>query len=487
MAIRVSQQYVSVFGETSSNTLVARQYIQVMSTEGSSDIPASASSTISFAQDARGLAPQRVSHDLSLSSVVVVVASKYGSASSTMTLSDTALKSFDVYASSTMNLEHFWFEFNYVADRAPADSVMALTQEATAFGSETVEHDLGITDAVEVRGPVLVATTSQMSLTEAMRNSSHNLRPSNTLVFVEAMSIPLPTQNVVTTMNLTDLAYMSFVDQVITFVQTASAGRDPGVEIQTISFTQTLTTGGTFRRTIVDDIGISHSLTYFEDTPCNRKNYTPFIGDGGSDAPPARLTDPQFDTSPGDAERFLLYYPARGARSTTVSIRAPQFGDRDRNAYTRVNRETRGGRLVVYSDPTWPQTRTMAVTIIGLTKVEVDEIQDLFYSHLGQLIGITDWEGYEWEGVVTDPEQPAVHDGKRGWTVTFQFEGAIIDGYSPGHDLGADDTAGDAIDPGANSPMSLVQELGGAQPAPNAPPGQSLGFTSAASATVVTP
>jgi len=489
MAIRVTQQYVDVFGETSGNLSCGRQYVEVLGEAAAGDIEESASSTISFVSTATSEPlPQSVAQDLGISDAAAYAMTIAASASSTMNLTQQILKTAEVSVNDNMTLTQNVINFNFVADRVTPENTIVFTQVAAAGGFKTVEQDLGLTQSVDVRGPILQIVNHRIFLTDLARNTCHNLRVTQTLAIVDDARVPLPTQHVTDTMNLSDNAYMSFIAQTMNLTQTAVGGRSPGVQTQTITFTQVVVPNGTLRRTIAQDLGIDHALTYFEDSPCNRKNYTPFIGEGSANTPPATLTSPQYSTSPGStSDRFLLYYPARGARSTTVSIRAPQFGNRDRNAYTRVNRETRGGQLIVYADPTWPQVRTMAVTITGLTKTEVDEVQSLFYNHLGQLIGITDWEGYEWEGVVIDPEQPAVQDGKERWTITFQFEGEIIEGFSPGHDLGVSDTAPHDFDPGANSDLGLTQALGGSWPTPDPPAGQNLGFISTASATVESP
>jgi len=486
MAIRVTQQYVDAFGPVDGNLVVGRQFIEVLHDVAAGDIEESANSAISFVQSAtHEPLTQRPSQALGITDVATVALDLPVSASSTLAFTDLLTKTIPLSISHTLAFQQFWFEFNYVADRQVPENTLNLTQEVSVAGFNTVEHDLGLSQSVDVRGPIPLLATTGLYFSQAMRNSCHNMHVDQDLGLTDDARVPLPTQNVSHTLALTDLACMSFINQTINFVQTATAGKSVGVEVSHLGLTQTVTIGGTFRRTIAQDLGIDHALTYFEDTACNRKNYTPFMGEGAATTPAASITDPQFDTSPGDADRFLLYWPARGARTTTVSIRAPQFGNRDRNAYTRVSRETRGGTLVVFADPTWPKIRTMAVTVTGLLKAEVDEYQALIYAHLGQLIGITDWYGYEWEGVINNPNEPAVQDSKEKWTISFEFEGEIIDGFSPGHDLGIDGSAGDAKDPGANSELGLTQTLGGSWPTPG--PNHSLGFISAASAQVVSP
>ena len=42
----------------------------------------------------------------------------------------------------------------------------------------------------------------------------------------------------------------------------------------------------------------------------------------------------------------------------SVSLRAPNLGNKDRLSFNRVLRETRGGTLVVFADPIWPKVQT---------------------------------------------------------------------------------------------------------------------------------
>ena len=51
-----------------------------------------------------------------------------------------------------------------------------------------------------------------------------------------------------------------------------------------------------------------------------------------------------------------------------VTLRAPDFGNKDRLGFNRVLRETRGGTLVVFADPQWPKTQTLALNFSGLSR-----------------------------------------------------------------------------------------------------------------------
>jgi hypothetical protein len=92
--------------------------------------------------------------------------------------------------------------------------------------------------------------------------------------------------------------------------------------------------------------------------------------------------------------------------------------------------------MIVYADPTWPKVRTLAVTIIGLTETQVDEFQDFMQATVGQEIGLTDWEGRLWKGFIRNPNEPAIQDGRNMWTVSFEFEGEMLDVEQPGNENG---------------------------------------------------
>ena len=446
---------------------------------------------ITFVSTSHGIVENQVaSNNLVLSALVTTNKVLPVYASSVLSLTSNAFRVIPLTVSQNILFAQTWFEFNYIDDRKVGESNLNLTDAAMATGSLSLVQDMALTHSVSVAGPITVRAESDIFLTDYTRNINIYVYANEILLITDSGRIPLTTQHTYDTLTLSQQGYMTFVLQSLLLSQIAVGGRSPGVQIQVISFTQDVKQGGTFRRTINQNIGIGHALTYYEDLPCNKKQYKPFMGEntvpGSKAAPPSSIPNPQFNTYPGINEcgdRFLLYWPSKGVRVTTVTIKAPKFGDRDRNAYTRINRETRNGEIIVYADPTWPKVRTMAVTIVGITKADMEAYQSLIYEHLGQLIGLTDWYGNEWEGVITDPNSPAVHDGTQGWTISFKFEGDIIGSYSPGNRLNMNDTQSESKDPGANSNIILQDIVGGARPTSGS--NQSLGFVSSVSGVVI--
>jgi hypothetical protein len=127
----------------------------------------------------------------------------------------------------------------------------------------------------------------------------------------------------------------------------------------------------------------------------------------------------------------VLYYPSHDAIAKQLILRAPELDNADRNAYTRITEETRGGSLIVFSDPIWPKIRSLIVTVVGLTKAEVDEYLDFLYETIGLSIEVCDWEGRLWSGVITNPEEPVVQDGKERFTISFILEGSTFEDEMP--------------------------------------------------------
>ncbi len=116
--------------------------------------------------------------------------------------------------------------------------------------------------------------------------------------------------------------------------------------------------------------------------------------------PPAlsRFTDVEF------------FYPSDQLCSSTYNmvLRTPNFGDRDRNQYNRINRESRGGSLRVYRDPKWPSQRTLVMDFSALKDEDVDNILAFLENTLGQRIGFRDWQGRQWVGIVANPESASI-------------------------------------------------------------------------------
>jgi hypothetical protein len=324
--------------------------------------------------------------------------------------------------------------FNFVDDRKPAGNTLNLTQEVQTLSALGVTQNLGLTQNVQIQGPTYLSVSHTLAMT-SHTSTPHRAFITQNLGLSQRINTPLPTQVVSHTLNLVQDAPIGNVKHTLNLTQ--SVGYAFGHHItQNLGITDSMSLTGIFTRSVLHDNFIGHALTWYEESPCAKKQYTPFQGENTvptSDTTPPRndLQDPQ-----GDTGNFSVYQPYLGVPTSEVILRNPELDNRDRNAYTRVNEETRGGKLVVFADPTWPHIRTLAVTIVGLKETDVDALQTFMQATVGQEIGLTDWEGRLWKGYITNPNEPAVQDGRAMWTVSFLFEGEMLLVEQPGNEDG---------------------------------------------------
>jgi hypothetical protein len=438
--VRIAQHYVQVVGtqnQTDAELRVRRLYADVLiSNIGGGPVTheKTVNQDLGITDAAQGFAgEQPTSSTMTLVDVAYAARDIPLSASSTLAFVSLGGRTLAEDASNNLGLFELMQGFNYVGDRNPAGNTLNFIQTVTSLSSLDAEHDLGLIQTVEVRGPYKPVIQHNLAL------SDHTSTPfrffmDQSLGLLDRARTPLPTQHLYDTLVFVHEAPIGRIEEDLVFVQTVEVAFSKTAS-NTINLTDDVVVQMIYRRTFTHSDFIGHSLSWYEDTPCSKKQYTPFQGEStfASDVTPPNdnLQDPQ-----GDTGNFSLYQPYLGVPTSKVTLRKPELDNRDRNAYTRVNRETRGGKIIVYADPTWPQIRTLAVTIVGLTETEVDDMQTFMLTTVGQEIGITDWEGRLWKGFITNPNDPATQDGRARWTVSFEFEGEMLEVEQPGNDDG---------------------------------------------------
>ena len=204
-----------------------------------------------------------------------------------------------------------------------------------------------------------------------------------------------------------------------------------GKEVKsTLALAQTIHPHIIANPTIATTLELKQSVTYSVLGQHFDRQYCPFVGEGEAGAPtppPALLTGPLA----GITAPFQLVYPATGEVTDSVTLRAPELGNKDRLAFNRVNRETRGGTLIVFADPMWPKIQTQVLTFTALRKPEVEALLTFLNNYVGQELGLIDWEKRYWRGVVVSPEVDVIEDSFNSYTVSFDFEGELDPTWSP--------------------------------------------------------
>jgi len=428
MALKVTRQFGEVMGSSEGELRVTRQYMEVL-----------ALSYITYEES--------VENSLGISDTVHLP-ERHERVETVISLNETLPGEFREGLSDSLS-------FIQTATRvqtAELESTIEFLEDWTNYlnvGEHISLHEsLTLTDGFEFELGLFFMLTSPMSLSQSVVDIGPRYRTLWTRIHLhDGMPFEDKFERLTDTFNLLDYAgrpyevaassTLSLIQDayrkqtpttIINFVQSLDYGKTKGLATQELNLEQLIDLQGDWTRTIIQTSGIEHSLTYYLPDPCDKKAYTPFVGEStvSSNPTPPNNTPPLIQGLP-DGERFLLLHPALGEATDIVELRAPNLDNRERQAFTRINRETRGGKLSVFADPTWPQVNTLVLSFSGLTKAEVEETQEFMLVHLGEEIGIIDWEGRQWAGIVTNPNERAVQDGKRSFTLTFEFEGVLVE------------------------------------------------------------
>jgi hypothetical protein len=148
--------------------------------------------------------------------------------------------------------------------------------------------------------------------------------------------------------------------------------------------------------------------------------YSPFVGSTTDPAAPQNIlkNQPVIDSA---RRGVTLFYPW-SAPTTALDLRGPDFGNRNRLEFQRINRETRGGTLIIWADPIWPKNERLVLNFAGLTEAEGQSALDFIALSLGKEIGFTDWEGNTVHGVIMTPSEPLVRDGRHSLSLGLEIE-----------------------------------------------------------------
>lgn len=365
------------YSATASNSLALSQSNVV-----AGPVPRTASNTITFTQTERasGLITRTASNAITFSQTNAVGGELDMTASNTLTLTQTAAPGLlSRTASNTLELEQTTIPGFVGGDAIPltASSAITFTQTNNRF--------IVFADAIALTGQ-------------------------STINFTQRAIFPIP---------LT-------AGNTVTFTHSAdgNAGKS-GTSV--IEFTQTVVANHWRSVTASNTINFQHgfsAIQFRDGIPviglggCDAtKTYSPYAG---GDSPVIRPIPPALERH-SDVILFTPTGPICGATSS-ITLRTPNFGDRDRNQYNRVNRESRGGSLTIFRDPKWPKIRTLVMDFSGLKDSEVDNILTFLEDTLGQQIGFRDWNGRVWTGIITTPDATITRTGTNRNDLALEME-----------------------------------------------------------------
>ena len=402
MSLRATRQYVDVLGAGDGKLRVTRQYVDVLGKgDGKCRVTRQYVDVLGSAIEA-AVYEKSVTSNLQLTQTIVAGLDKYASVTSTLEFADEVLGELTHSVTDTLG-----FAQTAVGVRDISRSVthtLGLTQETVWIGPHYLDmmHFLGFQEV----------PYGHLAVIHAWVNDS--------LAFTQKIG---RTINVSVTHHLNLQAVgikTNKVQHTLAFSQVIAVGKSKEV-ISHLDLTQTCHATGTFCRQVTHDLGLLHSGA-FENLVggCQSKQYQPQLGfttDTSVDLP-----SPSAPALSGDT--LTLTYPFLSP-TTTVVLRNPEFNNKDSLTFTRINRVTRGGTLVVYADPIWPKVQKLSVEVHSLRSSQADALLNFFDQSLGKEIGLLDHEGRQWRGIITNPDSPVVNPGRSDYSTSFEFEGKL--------------------------------------------------------------
>lgn len=222
-------------------------------------------------------------------------------------------------------------------------------------------------------------------------------------------AVRLVTPAAVTTLALTQQALVSYgLENVLEFVSSSEGGVIREVESLLVLSDAASSAGSLWLRSVNNPMTLtSASGAWSGDDKCGRR-----YGSPGVIAKSGKLT----------------LTSENGQYS--IVLRNPETDNLRRTAFDRIVRETRGGKLIVYRDPSWNVVQTLLFTITAMKRSMITDLQTFFFNTLGQQITLVDWLGEGWVGVVTKPDETFTEDRDGWWTFAFEFEGSKVVGSS---------------------------------------------------------
>jgi len=454
------------------------------STDAKVPIRKSTSNSLSLVDDSICAGPIRkhLQDPMSLSDSEVISGDFRRSLFNTMPLVQyTSLLNFGV--EDALGIESYVSHFLAVADRDIPENTINFSQSVINTGNiQNVSHNLMLSQDMFQSGLLEAELAHNLVLNDGVTYCFSApwtpLEIEHTLLFTDWCTGLAP-QTISHSLELSDQVFRVWpISQALSFTQGTSVGSAKNHD-DVLTLTQTVATENLLSRGLGSSSLVQQAMAYYIESSCTTKTYNRFEGSGALvGMGPAPLTwDASFalESSSGD----LLH------------LRNPETDDKHRLGFSRINRETQGGELNIYSDPSWITTHTLLFTIVALSDGrgcypdKIGSVLNFFQTYLGQEIFIHDWEGITWKGIITTPNEVATEDSDSWWTIAFEFEGVAVDGSiqnnqlaithqigvqgvyrrSASNDLALDHTMGlvGVVNASASNALELLQPQSGIQ------------------------
>lgn len=150
--------------------------------------------------------------------------------------------------------------------------------------------------------------------------------------------------------------------------------------------------------------------------------YRPYVGNT-SDPDDPLLYSETVPTLTKQSDVQFSYPP--DTPTTTLTLKTPEFGNRDRRHFQRIKRDLRGGGFNLFADSSWPRQTLLLMTFARVKTEEKEGVLTFLSDTLGQEIEFRDWENRVWRGVIRNPDAPAIQNRHYGFDISIEFEGEL--------------------------------------------------------------
>lgn len=392
MALRVTQQSVDVLSEATGGKLrVTQFYVEAL---GNPVI----SLTDTLALTDAAVDDYIIVQTLNLTDSVTVQSTRLLSVSNYLGLSQTLVEqsTFARVLVDTLALTHTVAEFDrlspYIYD------TLALTDTlVTNFKCFSINDNLGLTDSVP---PQPYHTSNIMALTDVAISSIKSISVANTLAFSQIV-VDLTNLHVFDIITLADTAVSNIHDisvaNSVAFADIASATKTHNVS-SIIPLTDAVKRALQLPRSIAAPISFVQSVEiYIAQTKSDLCTYAPQVGTG-----PITISSTPPTITPST---LTLFWPTVSP-SLTVVLRNPKFGNKIAYTPNRINRKSRGGKMIVFRDNDWPTFTLLTMEFEMLNATQIAAFKSFLQSTLGLVVGLTDHDGGIWNGIITTPDTP---------------------------------------------------------------------------------
>lgn len=259
--------------------------------------------------------------------------------------------------------------------------------------NQTIHHN------IRTRKPV-----SQLSLSQVIGVdlSIRNLTVTSDLIFYQlAQKTPIY-ENIIHGLPLFQQVQQPKWEQLTSFINLSDAwvGNDTLSVEDTLNFVQTITGNCNRSPIIIQTLNLNNGIVGYPDTADFNFLY-PGVCNPYTTVPKVRFS----------------------CGSTAFYVRKPDFDDAYRFDFTRINRKTRGGDLIISRDGIWPKTKTLNLHFSALLQQDVDNFLNFFKISLGKLCRYLNYDNVEWEGFILNPQTPVTQISGDNFTIAIEFEG----------------------------------------------------------------